>query len=210
MNQLGLGTLSSDGVRFSRKFRWLFSISELWTCPLTGTVHWKEIVKPIFVKVDARPNLKIEETEIDYLSSKSWIPGKQAWKEISATIFDHDSASEEMKSIYKLLKEMYDFSSEENKNKPFTRNLTGVLELLDGCGIPMETWHLNKMFVTSVNFGELDYSSSECITIDLRIRYESVNHTDHCKPPVQNIVINPPGTTPVNMGLGILGDVVFK
>jgi len=35
------------------------------------------------VTVDVRPTLNVEETEINFLNSKTWIPGKSAWEDIT-------------------------------------------------------------------------------------------------------------------------------
>ena len=74
---MGLGKLGSSEVRFIRKYRW----------SLTGLDKDGNIVmSEIFVKVTKRPTLKVEETEINFLSKKNWIPGKVCWESMYVTM----------------------------------------------------------------------------------------------------------------------------
>ena len=74
---MGMGRIGTGDVVFKRKFRWQFSIQ-------TNT----GLVPPSVVKVAARPSLTIEETEINYLNAKMWIPGKGSWETITVTYYD--------------------------------------------------------------------------------------------------------------------------
>jgi len=44
----------------------------------------------------------------------------------------------------------------------------------------LETWQLQHMWPTAINFGELDYSSSEEATIELTLRYSDVKYRSFC------------------------------
>src|SRR6516162_10161528 len=76
---MGMGDLGLADVIFKRKFRWTFSIQ---------TACNNYTVPASIVKLAARPNLTIEETEINYLHGKMWIPGKGAWETITVTYYD--------------------------------------------------------------------------------------------------------------------------
>jgi len=93
---------------FHKKFRWIAAFyknkTELWV--------------PAIAKVDARPDCKVEETELNYLSSKTWIPGKHLWQQIGITITH---------------------SPEWLPHADFNRV---VLGLFDGCGNQIEEWDL--------------------------------------------------------------------
>ena len=51
-----------------------------WTAQAAGDL------RSVDVKVTNRPTLDIEETEINFLSAKMWVPGKQKWEEMTLTM----------------------------------------------------------------------------------------------------------------------------
>src|SRR5271170_6134358 len=75
---MGIGKLGDPDIIMKRKFRWLFSI----------TVCGGACVPPHYVKMASRPNVTIEQTEINFLNQKTWVPGKAAWDEITVTYLD--------------------------------------------------------------------------------------------------------------------------
>jgi hypothetical protein len=56
----------------------------------------------------------------------------------------------------------------------------GTLILYDGCGTPLERWVLNDLWPQAVNFGELDYSTSDEVTVELTLRYSNVDYEMLC------------------------------
>ncbi len=161
---MGIGQLGSPNLVIKRKFRWTLEIQD----QFTGGV----IVPAAFVKMAARPNLSIEETETNYLNTKSWIPGKCSWEEMTVTYFDTDS--NEMKPLWEYLAPQY------QAQPPQYHKAGYILKLYDGCGYCMEEWRLHDGMVTAINFGELDHSSSELVTVEMTVRYSKVEYKSHC------------------------------
>jgi len=169
---MGIGRLGFDNVIFKRKFRWTFEIRDI--CE-------GQTVPSHYVKLAARPNLSIEETEINHLNAKAWIPGKAAWETINVTYYD--VATVDAKPLFDWLASVYDFTDSVNLRQASKRADyagTGILMLYDGCGQELETWTLGDLVPTAINFGELDYSSSEECTIELTLRYSDVEYETHC------------------------------
>jgi hypothetical protein len=52
--------------------------------------------------------------------------------------------------------------------------------MYDGCGVILEQWQMQHMWPTAVNFGDVDYSSSEESTIELTLRYWDVSYRSLC------------------------------
>ena len=50
------------------------------------------------------------------------------------------------------------------------------LKLYDGCGVMMETWHLDGAYVKGVAFSELDHSSNDSDYIEMEWGYNSVKY----------------------------------
>ena len=169
---MGMGVLGGPTLVFKRKFRWTFEIKEI-----CGN---SEVPKH-FVKLASRPNISIEETEINYLNAKTWIPGKATWETITVTYYD--VATNENSKLYTWLASVYNFVDPVHTTQGKHRtdySGTGVLHLYDGCGVPLEVWTLRDLWPQAINFGELDYSSSEEATIELTLRYSQVAYEPLC------------------------------
>lgn len=179
---MGLGPLGKQDVIFKRKFRWGLEVN---TCAGPVREH--------LVKLASRPNLSIEETEINMKNAKTWIPGKASWETITVTYYD--VVDQELQNLYAWLASVYNFMNDKGilgtDGGDVTNNLTmgsqlkdyagkATLRLYDGCGHILETWKLTDAWPQAVNFGDLDYSSSEEVTIELTLRYSNVIYTPRC------------------------------
>ena len=183
---LGLGALGNSGLVFKRKFRWTMSI---------GFCDGTKVVPQEFVKVGARPQLDIEETEINYLHGKTWIPGKASWEAITVTYYD--VATKDNVDLWSWIASVYDFTSPDCLWMNSKRSgYAGVasLYLLDGCGNPVEFWQLGDVWPTSVKFGDLDYANSETVDIEVTLRYSSVSYIPFCGGKVERCPCSPCGS----------------
>ena len=74
------------------------------------------------------------------------------------------------------MQQVYDPSEGgESKYKPSCdgfKKRDAKLELYDGCGKILETWVYEGIWPQSVEFGDLDMTSSDVITCDLTLRYD--------------------------------------
>lgn len=171
---MGIGQLGFNNIIFKRKFRWTFEIRGFCNDP-------NRVVPKNFVKLASRPNLSIEETEINYLNAKKWIPGKGSWETITVTYYD--VATNLNLELYNWLATVYDYTDPIHlRQASQSRDYSGqaTLILYDGCGSPLEKWTLGDIWPQAINFGELDYSSSEECTIELTLRYSEVAFESCC------------------------------
>ena len=186
---MGMGKLGDGKIIHKRKFRWTFEVLRR---PNGRNVPAS------FVKVAARPNLNIEETEINFLNAKRFLPGKGTWETITVTYFDISNTSDGTTNIglWDWLASVYDFtggavagggagSALENPNvKQSSRREcysgTGVIVMYDGCGNALEQWNLQDCWPQAINFGELDYAVSDEATIEVTMRYQGVTYKSFC------------------------------
>lgn len=185
-NSMGMGALASANAIFKRKYRWTFELET--PC---GTIPES------IVKLASRPNINIEETEINFLHGKMWIPGKASWETITVTYYDVVAdQNNSITSLYNWLSTVYEFHKPETLRQSSKRGITlnagggvggsngyagsGRLVLYDGCGAAMETWRLGHVWPQAINFGDLDYSSSEEVTVELTLRYSEVSYKSSC------------------------------
>ena len=143
-----------------RKFRWQIAIDGDET-----TQH--------YVKTFARPQMDFEETELNFKHEKMWIAGKMTWSSISMTVLD----VEQVNPMYDWICSVYQLAAGgdfammgKDGDGSYKKNVT--LELLDAKGTMTEKWKLEHCWPQSVNFGDLDYSSSDTCDIEVTLRFD--------------------------------------
>jgi hypothetical protein len=182
---MGLGTIGGSNIVFKRKYRWTFA------------VRWGgKDIPTAFVKVANRPNLSIEQTEINYLHGKMWIPGKGTWETLTVSYYDMGGAGATgMTGLWDWLTTVYNFSDPTGLKQTSIRGADGtgtgwaglgVLTMYDGTGEQMETWELANLWPAAINFGDLDYGSSDVATLDLTLRFSEARWTPFCGIPKPN------------------------
>lgn len=172
MVAMGIGQLGAPNIIIKRKFRFTIEIQ----AP-SGQIPQH------FVRVGARPQLDIDETEINFLNAVHWIPGKAKWQPLTVTY--HDVADSQMAPLYNWVASVYDFMH------PATLKMsekcgwaaTVIIRMYDGCGTILETWNLTSAWPTSINFGDLDYADSDTATIEVTIRYSDATMNGGCRTP---------------------------
>ena len=171
MVDMGIGELGNPRTIIKRKFRW--------TLEFDADNFY---VPPSFVKLASRPNINIEETEINYLNAKTWIPGKATWETINVTYYD--VAGSENVDLWSWLATVYNFL--DRGNNPTQASMRsdyaaiGTLKLYDGCGKDLETWTLEDCWPQAVNFGGLDMASSDDVNIEVTLRYSNAIFKNNC------------------------------
>jgi hypothetical protein len=169
---MGIGQLGFKNLVFKRKFRFTFELQD---------ICGKGTVPAHYVKVASRPNLEVEETEINYLNAKTWIPGKASWQTMEVTYLD--VATADQAPLFNWLASVYNFTDPVNLEQGSQRGdytATAILKMFDGCGALIETWTMQNVWPTGINFGEVDYSSSDICEISLTLRYSDVKYEPYC------------------------------
>lgn len=169
---MGIGRLGFQNLVFKRKFRFTFELVD---------ICGNKSVPKHYVKLAARPSLSIEETEINFLHGRTWLPGKASWETMTVTYID--VADFDMGPLFSWLTSIYNFADPVNLQMGSQRRdytATALIKLWDGCGNLLELWTLRNVWPTTINFGELDYSSSEETTVELTLRYSDVKYENIC------------------------------
>ena len=172
MVAMGIGQLGAPGIIIKRKFRFTIEIQ----AP-------SGLIPQHFVRLGARPQLDIEEQEINFLNAVTWIPGKARWQPLTVTY--HDVADGQMAPLYNWVATVYNFM--QPATLPMSEKCgwagTVIIRMFDGCGTILETWNLFSAWPTSINFGDLDYADSDTSTIELTIRYSEARLLGGCRTP---------------------------
>jgi hypothetical protein len=153
--------LESPNACFKRKNRWLFKIDGVSAQGVNSLPPSK----------GARPSVSFKEIEAQHVTETVYFPGRPEWKPITLTLYDLKNNISH--PVFEWIKLAY--NPDKGEFNPTLNNFKkpqGILELYDGCGEAIESWIFESIWPQSVEFGELDMSTSEVITCDLTIRYD--------------------------------------
>lgn len=117
-----------------------------------------------------RPTIKQEGKEIQFLNTSTWVVGRYIWDEIQVTFRDPigPSASQALMEWIRLHSESA--SGRQGYAAGYKRDIE--LEMLDPTGVAVSKWILKNAFITSADFGDLDYSQDDLATITCQIRFD--------------------------------------
>lgn len=153
--------LSDPSICFKRKYRWLFKIPSVSADGVNSLPPFKS----------ARPNISFKEMEAQHLTETVYFPGKPDWKPINLTLYDLSDSSSN--PVLDWLWEIYDpETGEYDPSCDGFKKDQCLLELYDGCGDAIETWVFENVWAQSVEFGELEMSSSDVVVCDITLRYD--------------------------------------
>ena len=146
-----------------------------------------------------RPTATFEEIPIDLYNSKMYLAGKATWETITINLRD-DAGGQVQRLVGEQLQKQMDFMEQASASSGIDYKFVTKCEILDGgngLSTPtvLETWEMYGCFLTSANYGDLNYGTSEPVTIALTMRFDNALQT-----PLGSGVGTPVGRT--------LGDVV--
>ena len=140
-----------------RQNRWLFRFpSDL------GIQEW-------WLSQAARPTINQTETEIPFLNTSTFVLGRYTWNTIQCSFRDPigPSASQAIMEWVRLGTESV--TGRQGYASGYMRDVE--LEMLDPTGVVVQKWILKNCMLTEVNFGDLNYNSSDLATIQCTLRY---------------------------------------
>ena len=118
----------------------------------------------------SRPKITQDDTEIPFLNTSTFVVGRYKWETISVKLRDPigPSASQAIMEWVRLHSESV--TGRQGYAAGYKRDVE--IEMLDPNGVVVSKWILKNTFVTSADFGNLDYNTSDLATIDLTLRFD--------------------------------------
>jgi hypothetical protein len=129
----------------------------------------------------ARPTATFEEITIDLYNSKMYLAGKASWETITINLRD-DAGGQVQRLVGEQLQKQMDFMEQASAASGIDYKFVTKCEILDGgngLATPtvLETWELYGCFLTSANYNDLNYGTSEAVTISLTMRFDNALQT---------------------------------
>jgi hypothetical protein len=122
------------------------------------------------IKTANRPKIESEVVELDHINTKRKIKGKSNWTDITITLYDPivpsgaQSVMEWVRSSHESITGRDGYADFYKKNIDFY--------MLGPVGDKVEQWKLVGAWISSAEFGDVDWSSNEPVMITLTITYD--------------------------------------
>lgn len=116
----------------------------------------------------SRPTITMNETEIPFINTSTWVVGRYIWEQVTVTLRDPigPSASQAVMEWIRLASESV--TGRQGYALAYKRDV--ILELLDPTGTVVSQWILKNVMPVIGNFGDLSYDDDNLATIDLTLR----------------------------------------
>jgi hypothetical protein len=129
----------------------------------------------------ARPSVTFDEIPIDIYNSKLYLAGKHSWETTTVNLRD-DASGQVARLVGEQLQKQLDFMEQASAASGIDYKFLTRCEILDGgngsaAPVVLETWEMYGCYVTQANYNDLNYGSSEPVTIALTIRFDNALQT---------------------------------
>lgn len=124
-----------------------------------------------------RPQVSFDEVQLDVYNSRMYLAGKHTWQETSINLRD-DAQGNIAKLVGQQIQKQMDFVEQASAATGQDYKFQINYEILDGGnGVltpnVLETWELYGCFIKTANYNNLDYKTSDPVTIALTIRFDN-------------------------------------
>lgn len=124
-----------------------------------------------------RPNVSFDDITLDVYNSRVKLAGKPSWGDVTCNIRD-DALGNVSRLVGEQLQRQFDFFEQSSAAAGIDYKFTTRCEILDGANgtetpIVLETWELYGCFLTSADYQQLNYATSDAVQIALTIRFDN-------------------------------------
>lgn len=125
----------------------------------------------------SRPNLNFNPFVIEAYNSKVNLVGKPSWEPVNVNLRD-DAGGNVSRLVGEQIQKQFDFAEQASASSGIDYKFVLKFEMLDGGNganqpTVLETWELYGAFITTVNYGEMNYGTSEPAMISLTVTYDN-------------------------------------
>jgi hypothetical protein len=128
-----------------------------------------------------RPSVSFDPIDLEIYNSRVRLAGKHTWDDISVNLRD-DASGSVAKLVGEQLQKQLDFMEQASAASGIDYKFTTRCEILDGGNgalepVVLETWEVYGCYLSNVNYGDLNYGSSEPVTIAMTLRFDNAVQT---------------------------------
>ena len=156
----GGGGGPSNTIEVRRAHRWVFETLG----PVAPNVL-------LLLQSAQRPSFSFDEPEMHHNQEKVYFAGKQSWEPISLVWYDGEQSPDVSEAVYNWLNTVVDIPS-ANVAPVNTYKAEASLQVQDGQGASNERWEMYGVWPQAVNYQELNYTSTDLMTVEATMRYD--------------------------------------
>jgi hypothetical protein len=125
----------------------------------------------------SRPKLSFDEVELNRYNSRGWIAGKHKWEAVDFT-FEADIGGRTSRVFQQQLeKQQALIASRAGRVLNTARSgqeykFGMIVSMMDGDITPLEQWGYEGTWISSMQWGEIDYTSSDAIKLQVTFRFD--------------------------------------
>jgi hypothetical protein len=124
-----------------------------------------------------RPQVEFETITLDVYNSKAYLAGKPSWQTVTVNLRD-DASGMVTQMVGEQLQKQFDFMQQASAASGADYKFTLTYDMLDGgngadAPVVLETWTMYGCFLSTVDYGEMNYSTNEAAEIALTVRYDN-------------------------------------
>lgn len=160
----GFGGQPSNVLESRRNHRWVFTTIGRGQ----GTFTQKEL---LVLKTASRPKFTFKPAEMHHNQEVSKFAGKQEWEPIELSWYDIEQDPDVSKGLYHWLETVVHLNT-ANVSHPRFYKRQASLAMIDGMGVPTETWSICGSWPESVDWGKLDYQNNELSVITAKMTFD--------------------------------------
>lgn len=128
-----------------------------------------------------RPSVTFDEIPIEIYNSRIYLAGKHTWEMLTVNLRD-DASGEVARLVGEQLQKQLDFNEMASAASGIDYKFLTRCEILDGGNgasqpTVLETWEIYGCYLNQVNYNDLNYGSSEAVTMTLQIRFDNAVQT---------------------------------
>jgi hypothetical protein len=127
-------------------------------------------IESYIIKTASRPTFTSEVVELDHINVKRKIKGKSTWDDVNITLYDPIVPSGAQQVLEWIRTSHESLTGRDGYAAFYKKDIT--FYLLGPVGDKIEQWTLKGAFITSANFGELDWASNDPVSIELTLAFD--------------------------------------
>ena len=131
----------------------------------------------------SKPNLSYDPIQVDVYNSKIFMVGKHTWETVTVTFRD-DISNAAVISLNKQIQLQLDHDAQSAPTSGAQYKFQTIIETLDGTNGDnfasdsnvLETWTMSGCFISSINYGEMDYANNAIQQVSTTLQYDNASH----------------------------------
>ena len=129
-----------------------------------------EGIPAFLVKTTGRPNITLNEVELNHINVKRYVKGRAEWQQLTVTLYDPivPSGAQAVMEWVRLHHESV--TGRDGYSDFYKKDIT--FNVLGPVGDKVEEWTLKGAFIQSATFSDMDYSATNVSDISLTLRFD--------------------------------------